>query len=149
MLNERGEVIGVAATTWAVLDKTRRRLQKTETYLHLEPSDLEPALERRPNKLDLPGTPTLHNEFQVGYADLDVNGHVNNVKYIDWIMSYFSLEFQKNHTLREFEINYLAEIVYDEKLRVATEEVSSNEYRHTIERVHDAAELCRAYSFWE
>ena len=46
---------------------------------------------------------------QVGYTELDRNGHMNNTKYMDWVDDLLPSEFHNKHPLREFTICYLSE----------------------------------------
>ena len=47
--------------------------------------------------------------FQVRNSDLDVNGHVNNTRYAQWILDSIPLEAHAAYRLDEYEINFLAE----------------------------------------
>ena len=40
---------------------------------------------------------------------MDINGHVNSVKYIDHVLDLFSLDYYKSHRLRRLDIAYVAE----------------------------------------
>ncbi len=46
---------------------------------------------------------------QVGYTELDRNGHMNNTRYLDWIDDLLPSAFHAGHPMREFTICYLAE----------------------------------------
>jgi acyl-ACP thioesterase len=43
------------------------------------------------------------------YSDIDMNGHVNSVKYIEHALDLWDTEFYKHHWLHRFEIAYVAE----------------------------------------
>lgn len=46
---------------------------------------------------------------QVGYTELDRNGHMNNTKYLDWIDDLLPSDFHADHPMREFTVCYLSE----------------------------------------
>lgn len=46
---------------------------------------------------------------QVGYSELDRNGHMNNTRYLDWVDDLLPAQFHKAHPVREFTICYLSE----------------------------------------
>lgn len=46
---------------------------------------------------------------QVGYTELDRNGHMNNTRYLDWIDDLLPSAFHAGHPVREFTICYLSE----------------------------------------
>ena len=46
----------------------------------------------------------------VHYSDLDINGHMNNCRYPDWVMDLLPSSFHEGHTVREFTLCYLSEV---------------------------------------
>lgn len=46
---------------------------------------------------------------KVGYTELDVNGHMNNTQYLNWVDDLMSSDFHRDHTPREFVVCYLNE----------------------------------------
>ena len=46
---------------------------------------------------------------RVGFSDLDRNGHMNNVKYLDWVFDLLDSDFHKHHTPREINLCYVNE----------------------------------------
>ena len=45
----------------------------------------------------------------VGYTDLDINGHVNNTRYLDWTLDALGPGFWRTHRLAAMTMNFLAE----------------------------------------
>ncbi len=45
----------------------------------------------------------------VRFTDLDLNGHMNNCRYLDWAADLLPSAFHQDHALREFTLSYLAE----------------------------------------
>ena len=62
------------------------------------------------------------------YNDVDVNGHIHSVKYIEHILDLFGLDYYKTHFLQRFEIAYVAESHQGDKLNFYMEEVGEDEY---------------------
>jgi len=54
----------------------------------------------------------LEEQFttQAGYSTVDLMGHVNNTRYIDWACDCFSFDYHRQHNLRWLQINYVNEI---------------------------------------
>ncbi|AWN61371.1 acyl-ACP thioesterase domain-containing protein [Streptococcus sobrinus] len=50
--------------------------------------------------------------FHVHYLDLDMNGHVNNSKYLEWMYEAMDIEFLKTHVPKKIHLKYLKEIHY-------------------------------------
>ena len=58
----------------------------------------------------LPKVLEHHCVRPVGFSELDVNGHMNNSKYIDETEDLLGAQYLKNHELRSLEIEYKSEI---------------------------------------
>ena len=48
-------------------------------------------------------------EYQAKYSDIDINGHVNSIKYIEHILDLFPMEMFREKSVRRFEMAYGAE----------------------------------------
>lgn len=46
---------------------------------------------------------------QVGYTELDRNGHMNNTRYMDWVDDLLPSAFHEQHSTKEFILCYLSE----------------------------------------
>ena len=148
ILDEGDNPIGRATTAWLVIDLSKRRPQRADAIQLTLPDDVERLFRRRPEKIDSLNNGVLSNTIHVGYRELDVNDHVNNVKYIEWILDTFDLAFHKSHNLQEIEINYLSEATYGDEVSVIDETVDRLTFLHTLERNRDKTELCRARTRW-
>lgn len=45
----------------------------------------------------------------VNFTDLDINGHMNNCQYLNWVADLLPSEFHRDHPVKEFVICYLNE----------------------------------------
>lgn len=54
----------------------------------------------------------------VRYTDLDVNGHMNNCRYLDWVTDTLPGSFHGTHSVSEFTLNYLSEAREGEALEL-------------------------------
>lgn len=45
----------------------------------------------------------------VTYSDLDVNGHMNNTRYLDWVCDLLPAQFHKEHPMKAVSICYMSE----------------------------------------
>lgn len=55
------------------------------------------------------------------YTDLDLNGHMNNCRYLDWVADLLPGSFHKVHEVREFSVRYLSEIRENEEIALSWE----------------------------
>ena len=126
-----GRPMGYARSVWAMIDtETRRPCDLVTLYdgdlLNYVVSDEE-------NVCPIEG----HGRFrfrdaQLGrtlttcYSDIDINGHVNSIKYIEHILNLFSRQ-QMERGIKRFEIAYKAESYMGDTLSFYVQPVDDNE----------------------
>lgn len=145
-----GSEFGRATSSWCVINLLDRRPQTMESVpLSKYPMVKELMFADRPGKIQSLKNADSEWRTHVGYQDLDVNEHVNNVRYLDWIMETYPLDFLKNRRLLRLEINYLAEALYGKDVIVFSQQISNFEFRHSIRQLDDQTEICRAELIWQ
>jgi acyl-ACP thioesterase len=83
------------------------------------------------------------------YHDVDINGHVNSVKYIEHVLDLWPLEWYREHQIRRFEIAYVAEAHAGDQLSFYREKADENgAYNVRIMKKtsdsDEAIEVCRS-----
>lgn len=78
------------------------------------------------NELSLPGSllpQKLPNAEQrtVRFSDLDINGHMNNCRYMEWVDDLLPSEFHKTHDPKELLVCYLSEARESENMDICWE----------------------------
>lgn len=152
ILKEDGRIIGGAKSAWVVLNLKNRKPQRIEPFLKgLTPLPDQHGVETKLDKLPAPGAPGEETFFTVRYSDLDLHQHVNNARYIEWILDSYPFEMNQTHHIMTFEINFLAESNCDDELSIQSERQkdSSLTFLHTMIRKEDGRELCRARVKWK
>lgn len=148
-----GRPIARATSAWVVFDALQRRAVK----LPQEWLSAGVPMPDRPRALELPRkkppelvTPSVTRPFRVRLGDLDVNGHTNNTRYIEWTVESASSEMWGTHRLGSLDIVFRAESLYDDDLIAQSERVEGAEptFAHQIVRTRDGAELSRARTTW-
>jgi acyl-ACP thioesterase len=71
-----------------------------------------------PKKLQVSKGLLKLTDFQVRTTDLDMNGHVNNTRFAQWVLDSLPLEAHEAHQLRSYEINFLAEARYRDRISI-------------------------------
>ena len=77
------------------------------------------------------------------YNDVDINGHINSVKYIEHVLDLWDLDWYRTHAIKRFEIAYVAEAHAGDKLSFYQEHTAENEFCIRIVRT-DGTECCRS-----
>jgi acyl-ACP thioesterase len=57
------------------------------------------------------------------YNDVDINGHINSVKYIEHLLDLWPIDWYARHAIRRFEIAYVAETHQGDRLSFYREQV--------------------------
>jgi acyl-ACP thioesterase len=70
----------------------------------------------------------LVKTIEVNYNDIDINGHVNSVKYIEHVLDLWNIDWYREHHLKRFEIAYVAEAHQSDLLNFYLEQTAENEY---------------------
>jgi len=149
-----GRQIAAGTSSWLILDRTTKKIQRPESILSKYYSDLQPKSSpvRYAAKLESAGTSTEQSlPFRVKVSDLDVNLHTNNVRYLKWVYDTYTLDFVTGNNPQSAEINYLAESVFNEEIVINTssETDKAGLYNHAVSRTRDNKELCRIRIEWK
>jgi acyl-ACP thioesterase len=78
----------------------------------------------RGNELSVPGSllpKALENceSRPVRFSDLDINGHVNNCRYMEWVDDLLNADFHEGHCPKEMVICYLSEAREGENVEIS------------------------------
>ena len=55
----------------------------------------------------------------VTFSELDINGHMNNARYLDWLCDLRSAEFHRDHPMKEVTVCYMSEALEGQQLRLS------------------------------
>jgi len=140
--DEKKEIIGNACSVWVMFDMKTRRAKDLQTLegIH-EYATGEIGLIDKPIKLgSVEGED--YDGFKVKYSDIDINGHVNSIRYIQWISDCFSLDCYRKCSVKRFEINYMNEMLYDDFVDIVGQQLEPGDFRFEIRKEDKIA--CRA-----
>ncbi|MBN2746549.1 MAG: hypothetical protein JXR34_07460 [Bacteroidales bacterium] len=116
--NANEEIVGRASSAWLAIDAQSRR-PKIIQGLHEPFTTLRNfhALEEIPEKLTAVSGKTV-SERLVTYTDVDVNKHLTSVRYVDWIMDCFDIEYHEQFYPKQLSVNYLKENQWNESIQI-------------------------------
>ncbi len=149
--DKHNQTVAAAVSAWLVLDVEKRRPVRIGPFVeklrpiegdHILPDALEklPGLESR----------THEKKFAVRYRDLDINQHVNNVSFVEWLVESTPTRVLNTSVLAELEINFMAEAFYGDHIVAACHPLDSpnTSFQHCLIRQQDGQELVRAITVW-
>jgi acyl-ACP thioesterase len=110
MRDLQGEVIARAVSEWVIIDIATRKLKRADTIaIDSPPIVIDRALDCVLGKINPPEEQRLIYKHTVGCSEIDLNGHLNNAKYIDYIMDCFTKVEITDNQARSIQVNYLGE----------------------------------------
>lgn len=145
-----GKKIGYARSVWAMINLNTRKPADLLTlhggsivdYVCDEPCPIE-----KPSRIKVAATEPAAT-VTAKYSDIDINGHVNSIRYIEHILDLFPIELYKTKQIRRFEMAYVAESYYGDRLSFFMEEVSENEYHIEVKK-NEGEVVCRSKVLFE
>ena len=81
----------------------------------------------------------------VSFTDLDVNGHMNNARYLDWIMDLLPSSFHQNHPVKDFTLCYINEAREGQTLDVTWDVDAEGGLQVDIHRPKENADFDRIF----
>lgn len=124
-------VYGYAKSIWAMINTETRQ---PVDLLQVRDSIITKYVEADYNcPIDKPSRVIMSDKakyictIDTHYSDLDLNGHVNSIRYIDHVLDLFNLDWHRSHTIKRFEIAYVVESHYGDKLNFYSEDIVPGE----------------------
>lgn len=136
-----GNVIAKAFSQWVVIDYKTRRLRRSSIIEEEFPKvDRERPFTLSEDKIKPIGDLNLSYKKTIGYSDIDINEHLNNAKYIDYIMDCFSFEIHKKHIIKSIQIDYMHEALPGETIKLYTDTAGVKDNLVYIEGINENTE---------
>jgi acyl-ACP thioesterase len=146
-------IVGRCVTVWVLMDLQRWRPRRLSDLPNPLPIPDRPrALSRIPDKIaavDV-GKSDTQAPFRVGDRDLDRNGHVNNVRYIEWAIETVPVNILNTCRLEILEINFTGEAFHNESIiaESISREAAQPCFHHTVRSQTTGTHLARAQTHW-
>ena len=137
IINAKGEPIGYARSVWAMIGMETR---KPADLLTLHGGGITNYIcTEKECPIDKPGrvkvtTAEPDARVMARYSDIDINGHVNSIRYIEHILDLFPLSMFSERRLKRFEVAYVAESYFGDELSFYKEQKSENEFDVEIKK---------------
>ncbi len=154
--SDDSRVYGYGRSIWAMIDTDTRQPQniydirdgEIDQYIEKEkPCPISPL-----SRVKMGKEVALVRTIDTHYSDVDVNGHINSVKYIEHVLDLFSLEWYQEYGIRRFDIAYVAESHCGDRLNFYQEKVNETTFHIRITKTNDEvsdAEVVRSMVSFE
>jgi acyl-ACP thioesterase len=139
VVGEDGHQYGYGKSIWAMIDTDTRQptdILAIHDGLILKYVETEKECPiARSSRVKMGENAKLVRSINTYYNDVDVNGHINSVKYIEHVLDLFSLEWYKQYRLKRLDIAYVAESHQGDVLNFYQEYISSENDSNNTEKV--------------
>ena len=150
VINQSGKVIGYARTVWAAIDMETRRPIDIPSWrpdmLQYVETEKQCPIEKMTKIPPVDGIESCMG-YTVRYSDIDINKHMNSVKYIEHAINTFDLNIFREKIIHKFEIVFLAEGMFGDKLKLYKQSMSEDEYVIDTKKGEDS--ICRIRIIWK
>lgn len=144
-----GNEIAYAITEWAMIDYKYRRPQIIDNFVNRKKAlDEKKTNANPPTKIKQMIEPVLCGTRNIVYSDIDINGHVSNIKYPEWFLDTYDFEFRHNNIPVEFEMNFLSECRFGQKVEIF-KQIDGDLHIGSIVRISDSKEVFRIKLKWQ
>ncbi len=143
------EMIAWSSSTWLLMNTNERRMVRIPDFVLALESQMPTAEESLPRpKTKLPPfeAAEVSKPFRVDWHDLDFNGHLNNVYYIQWMLEALPDHILQDGTLREFDVFYKIEAHWKDGLMSEVQQLSDDSFLHRLIRIDDGKEVAQGMS---
>jgi len=150
--DDDSRVYGYGSSVWAMIDTETRQPQD---IFKIHDGAISQWIEagkgtpiERLSRVRMTSGAELVSSIDTRYNDIDINGHINSIKYIEHVLDLFSLDTYRTRRLRRFDIAYVAESHYGDRLNFYREEQGDGEFCVRITRGlpggAEETEVCRS-----
>ncbi|MBO1363332.1 acyl-[acyl-carrier-protein] thioesterase [Prevotella sp. A2931] len=113
VMSADGRPLGYGRSIWAMIDTDTRQpvdiLAVRDGLISEYIETDQPCPICKSSRVKIDDDVELVRSVSTYYSDVDVNGHVNSVKYIEHVLDLFDIDFYKTHRLKRMDVAYVAE----------------------------------------
>ena len=151
ILDKAGRPLGYARSVWAMINMNTRR---PADLLAMHGGNIAgyicpglPCPIDKPSRIKV-AAPEPEATLTAKYSDIDINGHVNSIRYIEHILDLFPLEKYRTQRIRRFEMAYVAESYFGDELSFFLDDDGNGVYGVEVKK-NGSETVCRAKVIFE
>ena len=141
-----------ASSAWLVIDTERRRPTRPPAVLReVDVPDRPAPLTLSLDSIPAPETTEREQRFRVRFSDLDLNRHVNNVRYVEWAVEAVPERVLTHYQPTGLDIQFRAETTFGDTILTQAQQLDGGDtltYRHQVSRAEDGRTAARATTQW-
>ena len=126
--DDSGAEVFRGISLWVLMDRTTRAMVLPGKSGVTVTGMLQGSELSVPGSL-MPRAMANSQERTVRFTDLDVNGHMNNTRYCDWMNDLLPSDYHRDHTMKELTICYLSEAKEGQVLNMHYDTGEENQFQ--------------------
>ncbi|MDY0404916.1 thioesterase [Virgibacillus sp. 179-BFC.A HS] len=135
--DEQNHILIKAISSWVVMDLRQRKIRRSSSVpIHFSAVDNRRAIEAKLGKLKAAGTLETAYQKMIGYSDIDFNGHLNNSRYVDYVMDCFALQEHQKYHITSIEVHFTNEVLPGEVIELKKDTSAAQENGVYIEGIN-------------
>jgi medium-chain acyl-[acyl-carrier-protein] hydrolase len=149
LTNNAGKVFAKASSAWVLLKADSKRPVDPLTIASISYQTENSAIDSTPEKIYPPeNLESEKYQRKIRYSDIDINRHVNNARYVEFIMDSFDNDFYKINILKKITISFISESKMGDEIRVKKFDFENQSYI-LAENLVSSKEIFRCSLDWE
>ncbi|HMA61673.1 MAG TPA: acyl-ACP thioesterase domain-containing protein [bacterium] len=121
IFDEKQNNIIQATSAWLVVNiDTKRPVRINRNLDYFKPKVKKNALDAELKKIQIPDNIARVEQRKVKYSDLDLNNHVNNATYLDWLSDSLDIAYLREHSIKNIAVNFQKETGLDDEIDIFT-----------------------------
>lgn len=119
ILDNNNNLVAIASSKWLLINTESKRIERisseiVESFGIENKKVFDESLDEKPT---VPSDLTLNFIYTIQRRDIDTNGHVNNLHYIDYALETLPEDIYNSNKFNNIEIHYKKEIKYGETIK--------------------------------
>ena len=150
--DENKNIIGRAKGLWVFFDIEKRRPipilnEIKEKWAYFKEESISTDIKKKISVVDIADHT---NQFRVNRYDTDMNRHVNNIRYLQWVIESIPLDISENYFLHKIDGRFISEAQFGDTVLSLTKKMATeNSFAHTI-KIEGSNKVCAtAKTFWK
>jgi len=150
--NEQGRIIGRAKGLWVFFDIDRRKPIQIpdaikDKWLYFNEESINHDITK---KIEIIDSSDHIKEFKINRFDVDTNLHVNNIRYLQWLIESIPEDIIDNFYLHSIDGRFIAEAQLGDTIMSFTERDDSlNSFIHNIKTQENNTVCASARTVWK
>lgn len=125
------KIYGYGRSVWAMIDTETRQpcdiLSVKDGAINNWIENEKDCHMEKGGRVKMDDNAVFVRSIDTNYSDVDINGHINSVKYIEHVLNLWDLNWYREHAIKRFEIAYVAEAHAGDQLRFYKQDTGNTE----------------------